>query len=106
MGYFSISFQQGRNFEASLRASGLIESAGGETFRTPMAWMRAVTGSWNTVKQSQAYKMVTSSKQYNFILNLSIWLFQASLVKNVKGLSHFKKRLKKKKRKEKWTLLS
>jgi len=23
-----------------------------------MAWMRAVTGSWNTVKQSQAYKMV------------------------------------------------
>ena len=50
--------QQGRNFEASLRANGLIESAGGETFRTPMAWMRAVTGSWTTVKQSQAYKMV------------------------------------------------
>ena len=54
-----ISFcQQGRNFEASLRPNGLIESAGGETFRTPMAWMRAVTGSWTTVKQSQAYKMV------------------------------------------------
>lgn len=50
--------QQGRNFEASLRPNGLIESAGGETFRTPMAWMRAVTGSWTTVKQSQAYKMV------------------------------------------------
>ena len=51
-------FQQGRTFEASLKSSALIESAGGETFRTPMAWMRAVTGSWNTVKQSQAYKMV------------------------------------------------
>lgn len=50
--------QQGRKFEASLRENGLIESAGGETFRTPMAWMRAVTGCWNTVKQSQAYKMV------------------------------------------------
>ncbi|PFX32903.1 hypothetical protein AWC38_SpisGene2203 [Stylophora pistillata] len=49
---------EGRNFEASLRSNGLIESAGGETFRTPMAWMRAVTGSWNTIKQSHAYKMV------------------------------------------------
>ncbi|KAL9981692.1 hypothetical protein ACROYT_G010433 [Oculina patagonica] len=49
---------EGRSFEASLRPTGLIESAGGETFRTPMAWMRAVTGSWNTVKQSHAYKMV------------------------------------------------
>ena len=59
--FWKITFQyhqQGRKFEASLRESGLIESAGGETFRTPMAWMRAVTGSWNTVKQSQAYKMV------------------------------------------------
>lgn len=25
-----------------------------------MAWMRAVTGSWNTVKQSHAYKMVST----------------------------------------------
>lgn len=65
--FFNVSYSviftpQGRNFEASLRSNGLIESAGGETFRTPMAWMRAVTGSWNTIKQSHAYKMVNRYK--------------------------------------------
>ena len=50
---------QGRKFQASLKKNGTIESAGGETFHTPLAWMKAVTGSKrNTLKQTAAYNMV------------------------------------------------
>ena len=56
-----------------------------------MAWMRAVTGSWNNVKQSQAYKMVcwhkTQKKSDREVVNklstlikFGTWVLRASWV--------------------------